>query len=225
MSSSRRLLVTITVGIGLAVLLVAVGIYGLLTGPPPDTPQAPADEPGTAAEPEQTDRAPVVVSPRPSPGLPRTTDPLTYARAVAEALLTWDTMAVAGPAEHVRPVLADADPDRVETPGLAGDLARYLPQPDVWQQLRHHHTTQTATIHAVYIPDSWDSIATSESAGHLRDGTVAVTIEATRHRTGIWLDQPASADHPVTFTVFVACPPAFDRCHLLRLSQLDNPLP
>ena len=26
------------------------------------------------------------------------------------------------------------------------------------------------------------------------------------------------------FTVFVVCEPAYDTCHLLRLSELDNPL-
>jgi hypothetical protein len=28
----------------------------------------------------------------------------------------------------------------------------------------------------------------------------------------------------VEFTVFVVCAPTYDTCHLLRLSQLDNPL-
>ena len=58
----------------------------------------------------------------------------------------------------------------------------------------------------------------------LADGLVAYTVEGTRHRTGVWFDEPVTSEHPVAFTMFLSCPPATDRCVLLRLSQLDNPL-
>lgn len=223
MSLSRRQLIAIATAATLLLLAIGVGIYGLLTGPQHHPDQHTEVTPSARDEPEPSSSSPVAPR-RQAPLVPHTPDPIVYARAVASILLTWDTMAAANPAEHVRPLLADADPDRIETPGLARDLARYLPTPEAWQQLRHYHTTQTATIHAAYIPSSWADIATSAGAEHLRDGTVAVTIDATRHRSGSWLDEPAAADHPATFTIFAACPPAFDRCHLLRLSQLDNPL-
>jgi hypothetical protein len=38
-------------------------------------------------------------------------------------------------------------------------------------------------------------------AGELREGTAAVTVEATRHRAGEWFDRPATADHPITFII------------------------
>lgn len=225
MSLRRRLLVTVATGVGVLVLLIAVGVYGLIASSSSDPTPSPNDRSDSPAEPEQLDATTPAPAPPRARALPHTTDPLVYARAVAETLLTWDTMSATGPGEHARPVLADADPEQIETPGLASDVTNFLPTPDAWQQLRHYHTTQTATIHAAYIPDTWDDIVASDGARHLRDGTLAVTIEATRHRAGTWLDQPATADHPVTFTVFVACPPAFDRCHLLRLSQVDDPLP
>ena len=51
-----------------------------------------------------------------------------------------------------------------------------------------------------------------------------MTITGTRHRAGVWKGEVAESSYPVSFTVFVACQPSFDRCHVLRLSQLDNPL-
>src|SRR5680860_259466 len=117
------------------------------------------------------------------------------------------------PDDHARHVLDDADPAGRETPALAGDVANYPPTLEVWQQLRQHATAQAVTISDAYIPEIWDDIATSTGAEHLRPGTIAVTIEATRHRTGVWFDEPAEADHPTVFTVFLACQPAFGRCH------------
>ena len=126
------------------------------------------------------------------PALPHTDDPVVYARAVAEILLAWDTMSALAPDDHAQHVLEDADPAGLETPALAADLANYLPTIEAWQQLRHHQTVQSVTIHAAYIPASWDDIATSPAAEQqLREGTVAVTIEATRHRAGVWLGEPA----------------------------------
>ena len=58
----------------------------------------------------------------------------------------------------------------------------------------------------------------------LAAGTTAVTIEGTRQRAGVWNGQPVASEHPVAFTVFVVCAPTYSTCHLLRLSQLDNPL-
>ena len=230
-SFRRRLVLIVSVGVVL-VVLIGVGVYGLAIGasdPAPASSSISADT-GAGAGPRPASRRPsppTTVAPPGDdlPALPQTTDPVVYARAVAAALLAWDTMSSLAPDDHARRVLADADPAGVETPGLAADVANYLPTAEVWQQLRNHATRQSVTIAAAYVPDSWDEIAASPAAGQLRDGIVAVTIEATRHRSGVWLDEPVEADHPVTFTVFVACPPAFDRCHTLRLSQPDTPLP
>jgi hypothetical protein len=71
----------------------------------------------------------------------------------------------------------------------------------VWHELRHYATRQTATIDAAFIPELWDSIVDSAGAGELREGTAAVTVEATRHRAGEWFDRPATADHPITFII------------------------
>lgn len=66
--------------------------------------------------------------------------------------------------------------------------------------------------------------AVDASDGQIADGTYAYTVEGTRHRSGVWYDDEVTSEHAVAFTVFVSCEPAFDRCHLLRPSGLDNPL-
>jgi hypothetical protein len=228
-STRRRLVLVVSVGVVL-VVLATVGIYGLTLGPPDAPPSSTADaadvDAAAGSHPETEPPAATAV-PRGGdlPALPHTTDPVTYAQAVAEVLLAFDTMSALTPDDHARPVLDDADPAGRETPALAGDLANYLPTVEVWQQLRHHQTSQAVTIDAAYIPDTWEDITSSAGADHLRPGTVAVTIEATRHRAGVWQGEPATADHPIAFTVFLACQPAFERCHTLRLSRPDQPLP
>jgi hypothetical protein len=229
-SSGRRLVLTVSVAIVL-VGLIGVGVYGLAAGPPaaPSPSSEPDTHTGTSSRPATAPSSPVTTTTAAPgdglPALPHTDDPVLYARAVAETLLAWDTMSALAPDDHAGRVLDDADPAGLETPGLAADVANYLPTVKVWQQLRQHATVQSVTIDAAYVPDSWDDIAASAAAEQLREGTVAVTIEATRHRAGVWFDEPAEADHPTAFTVFVACRPAFGRCHTLRLSRLDDPLP
>ena len=215
--------IMLLLGSTLVVLVLTVGIYGLLRGPDRPTPDAqaptPAYDSGSADQPQATAPA---AAPQELP-LPHTTDPTTYARAVAVALFDWDTSAGLLPTDYTAPVLADADPSGQETPGLLIDVATYLPTVDQWLALGAMHVEQRIDIEDAYIPDAW-AAAVTQSNGQLRPGTVAVTITGTRHRSGVWNNEPVEAEHPVSFTVFVACPPSFARCHILRLSQLNNPV-
>ena len=204
----------------LAVAALAVGVYGLVRGPSSSAPAPDPRREGTVGvAPEAT--APVVsLDDR---ALPHTTDPIAYTRAVATSLFDWDTAAGYLPTDYTAAVLADSDPSGEETPGLLDDIATYLPTVEQWLDLGAMNVVQSIDIEEAYVPDSWAS-AITQAHGHLRPGTTAVTITGTRHRSGVWNGEPAEASYPVSFTVFVACPPAFDRCHVLRLSQLGNPL-
>lgn len=216
---TRRQLLLIVVGV-LALATLAVGIYGLVRQPAPEPPAGSdaalvASEPGDVAIREST-----AVEDR---SLPHTSDPIEYARAVAASLFDWDTTSGLLPTDYSAAVLAEADPSGEETPGLLTDVATYLPTVEQWLDLTTMEVTQSLSIDEAVIPESWAS-ALVQARGELRPGTTAVTITGTRHREGTWEGESAESSYPVAFTVFVACPPAFERCHVLRLSQLDNPL-
>lgn len=205
----------------LAVLTFGVGIYGLVTGPQ-DRTGSPPDAPGRSAMTDvsidQAEPSTVLTS------LPLTDDPIAYARAVAMALFEWDTTVGSMPADVSAPVLADADPTGQETPGLLTDLSLYLPTDEQWVDLAGLKVRQRFEISSAVAPREWSRIVAS-SHGQLDAGSAAVTISGTRERTGVWNGEPASASSQVSFTVFMGCPPTFDRCRVLRLSQLNDPLP
>lgn len=215
----KRLFITLIVT-GLIILaLAAVGIYGLITGPQkqPDQSAPPSTPPPVTAPVEENPE------PRPLASLPRTNNPEDYVRAVAVALFDWDTFTLLTPADHRAVLIDDADPSGLETPGLIADLDGYFPSTVTWRDLAEYRTTQRLEIDSVIVPEQWAE-AVAASGGQIADGTHAYTIDGTRHREGIWYDKPVTSAHPVAFTVFVTCQPAFDRCHLLRLSLLDTPL-
>lgn len=219
-ASRRRLLIAaIAAGTVLAVL-VGVGVYGLLARPHDTDRQGipgPSDGPAPAAP--ATRATPDVL-----PELPHTNDPIQYAEAVAEGVFTWDTATGHRPLDYASVILADADPSGIETAGLASDITAYQPTSEAWRELTQYATAQHLRIDTATIPDSWDDIVAEDTSGTLVAGMTAVTIDGTRHRTGIWNDEVVETEHEVAFTVFLACPPAHERCHVLRLSALDTPL-
>jgi hypothetical protein len=219
----RRLLIAATAGALTLLILVGVGIYGLLRGPaapdPAPSPRPSSTAPGTPGTPASSEPMPVPVHGGPE----------AFARNVAAALLTWDTASGYGPADYAQ-MLADVAAD-AEADALAGDVRAYLPAGQAWAQLRQYATRQWLTIDEAFVPEAWATAVKQAAPGQIPAGTVAFTIEGTRHREGIWGTEPTSASRPVAFTVFVVCtPPIPSRgvgsglCELLRLSQLDNPL-
>jgi hypothetical protein len=218
----RRLIITLTATGLVVAVLAGIGIYGLIAGPhstddlgerTPAASTAPVAPASPNGQPEETEL----------PTLPQTNDPEAYVRAVAVALFDWDTFTLLTPTDHRAVLIEDADPSGSETPGLIADLNGYFPSASTWRDLAEYRTRQSITIDQVLVPAQWEE-AVAASGGQITDGTVAYTAEGTRHRDGIWYDDPVTSEHAVAFTVFVSCEPVFDRCHLLRLSELDNPL-
>lgn len=203
-------------------LLTGVGVYGLVTGP---------RESSTGDSVQSSPAITVTPSPSPTrsnapslPTLEASTNPETFARAVAQALFTWDTGSGLLPLDYTSVVLKAGDPSGVEQAGLASGIATYLPSREQWISLRKYATTQSLTIDSAVVPSSWQSAVDQDTAGQLTEGATAYTIRGTRHRTGTWNTQQVTSEHPVAFTVFIVCAPTYDTCHLLRLSELDNPL-
>lgn len=217
-----RLIAVIAAGLVL-LLLVGVGVYGLITGPrqPADPASDPAPAVTAPGESEPGTTGPASVAP--------SSDPDEFARNVAEALFGWDTGSGLMPLDYSAAILQVGDPSGTEQAGLASDIASYLPSRETWIELRKYATTQHLAIDSSFVPEAWDQAVEQAQGGQLPAGATAVTIEGTRHREGVWNGEPITSEHPVSFTVFLACPPPAPEfstglCHVLRLSQLDNPL-
>lgn len=213
-----RLVALIAAGLVL-LILAGVGIYGLILGPRTTNTLTPDPVPS----PSHTPTTPGPSSPR-LPVVPRSADPETFARNVAEAIFAWDTTSALMPLDYTAAVLDVGDPTGTEQAGLASDLASYLPTRDAWIELRKHETRQHLVIDRAVIPEAWADAVAQAQSGQIAPGTTAYTIEGARHRDGLWNGEPVSSEHAVSFTVFIVCAPTYPTCHLLRLSQLDNPL-
>ena len=223
----RRRLVLIAAGVTIAVVC-GVGIYGLATRPQDPT-SNPGPTPTATTAPSPSSTATGTAGPSASeassvPPVARSADPEQFARNVSTTLFAWDTTTGLHPMDYTSAILAVGDPSGAEQAGLAADVAAYLPSRTAWQDLRTYATSQHLSIDRAYIPDQWGEALAQAPEGQLAPGTVAYTIEGTRHRTGTWNGEPVTSARPVAFTVFVVCAPTYDTCHLLRLSQLDNPL-
>ncbi|MDA8298170.1 MAG: hypothetical protein M0004_16620 [Actinomycetota bacterium] len=227
MPASRRRLIVVLALVGVVVLAtVGVGVYGLIRGPGYTAAGRHASAGTGTAGPAGSGSSGPTSSPARGPApavLPKTDNPVAYAKAVAEALFDWSTTTGYAPSDYTSPVLADADPSGDELPGLIGDVASYEPTDTQWTELATMQVVQHLTITTAVVPSLWPQ-ALAEAHGQLRPGTTAITITGVRHRTGVWYGQPASTSDPVSFTVFEACSPSWPDCHTLRLSQLNDPL-
>jgi len=206
----RRLIALILLG-AFVLVAVIVGTTGLVNGS--------SNDPEAIPSPSESIRP---SSPEPSGEsdehpLPETDDAVRYARAIAMALYNWNT-GNATPTTVADALIADGDPSGLELNGLASDIRLHLPTAEQWELLREYKTTQALRVDTAAVPDSWSEIA-REQADQLVPGTVAVNIFATRTRAGIWQDGITQSNSTVSFTVFVACSPGFDRCRLLRISM------
>lgn len=154
----------------------------------------------------------------------RTGDAEEFARAVATKIFTWDTRVDTGPAALVEPFVPMADPTGESTPGLIADLTNYLPSQEAWSDLRDYETRQWLTVNSVVVPAQWSTALEQAGPGFMAPGTIAQTVHGVRHRSGVWEGELVTSEHEVAFTIFVVCGPSYPRCHLLRLSRLDDPL-
>lgn len=177
MKPSPRLLILAAIAGLLLVAVIGVGIYGLIAGPPQQaetTQEAPND---------RGDRAPL--SSTELGELPETANPEEFAEAVVTALFDWDTTRLSGPGILIEHLMTVADPSGYESPGLYQDLGRYLPTEEQWRKLREYDTRQQLTNVTLTVPVEWEAIV-SDPANELAEGTIAITVDATRVREGAW---------------------------------------
>lgn len=215
----RRLILLITV-LAAVLIITLIGVCGLLSGP-----KTPGSQPATSPSATSTSmpRSPGS-SPSRLPSITGSSDPETFARRVAAALFEWDTATGWMPLDYAAVLLGVGDPSGIEQAGLASDVANYLPSRPQWLELRRQATRQHLSIESVVVPQAWEQALKEAQPGQLAPGTHALTIKGTRHRAGVWNGTEVTSEHDVSFTVFIVCAPSYPTCHLLRLSQLNNPL-
>lgn len=215
----RRIVVVAATAVA---LLVAAGVYAVLSRPHSSQPVHGGPAPAVASS---LGQAPDLAgSDGVLPGLDPTADPESFALLVAHAIFDWDTTVAVPLAGYTSRLVAVADPTGESSPGLATDVAAYLPTAAAWAQLRPYSTRQWLRIETVEVPSLWSQAEAEAGPEGLLPGTAAYTITGVRHRAGIWEGEPVSSEHDVAFTVFIVCAPSYPDCHLLRLSRLDEPL-
>lgn len=206
----RRLLV---VAAGVLVLLVAVVSYAAVANRDPSSGRT------TTATPTSPEPIATMTS---TPSL-SAADPEAFARQVATALFAWDTRTTSTPKSVTEHLVTVADPTGESSAGLVADIANYLPNSQIWIELRKYETRQWIEVASLEIPDLW-ATAEAQAGDGLLPGTTAFTIRGTRHREGVWEGEDVASQHEVAFTVFIVCAPTYPECRLLRLSRLDDPL-
>jgi len=152
------------------------------------------------------------------------TDPEAFARRVAQVLFEWDTTQFDARRLVVDRLVAVGDPSGESAPGLVSDIENYLPPVEAWADLQQYETRQDIEVRTVAVPTQWAWAQRQAGADVIVPGTVAYTIHGILHRDGVWEGRDVSSHHPIAFTVFVVCAPAYEECHLLRLSLPDTPL-
>lgn len=219
----RRLRLIVALILGTALLFVTVvAVIGFMRGTPEDraTPMV-----GHSAPPAESGTTPGTPGANAFGTVAQTGDAGRFAETAARAIFAWDTRDGYQPLDYVQLILDQtSDPGNEETDGLAQDLAGYLPNRAAWVELQRYETRQHLTIHSIGVPDAWADVERQARAGTLLPGTLAYTVEGVRHRAGVWEGERVTTEHPVSFSMFIACEPSYDQCRLLRLTMLDKPL-
>jgi len=217
-------LVWVVGGVAGLVLVVTIAVYrrSALSGDDAVAPSTTAS-PATPGVTDVPGAAPATFAGELAP-TPATGDPAAFASVVAAAIFDWETTSGHGIEEYVARLVDIADPTGAETPGLVADLAGYLPSAMAWADLRTYSTRQWLEVDSVRVPSLWPEALAQAPEGALLPGSAAYTVTGVRHRAGVWQGEAVASEHEVAFTVFMVCGPSYPRCHLLRLSRLDEPL-
>lgn len=149
-------------------------------------------------------------------GADTTSDSIAFARSASSTLFDWDSTMDTRSAVTAA-VLQIADPSGAQSPALLADLSDWLPHETWWARLREYQTRQRIEVTSAEIPAAWTRAVAAGQIPDLAPGTTAITVSGIRHRDGVVAGRPESWTGPVTFTMFVVCPPDGDGCWLARL--------
>ncbi|MGW2397072.1 hypothetical protein ACWCYY_11010 [Kitasatospora sp. NPDC001664] len=218
----RRLL------IGLGVLVVVALLAGLtarLAGGGHRTPDA-ANSPSTPSASAASATSSPAPGPAPSAGTapsassvaapPHTSDPITFAKAFATALWSYDTRTTSQPQQlaGLRSWLTDeskyADPDA---------LAAQLPDPTLWSRMRDNGQHAAGEAAEAHLPAAWQQAIGKDPTQLTVAYIYAVTV--TGKQTVSWLDGGRGAEDRA-ITLAVQCRPDRD-CALASIATTVYP--
>ncbi|MGX9922938.1 hypothetical protein ACWIG4_24115 [Streptomyces sp. NPDC002248] len=195
--------------LGLVVLLVVAGLVGYLTRPD-STPAAPAPIPSPAptahgsSSPAPSESTPESEAFSPSEVLasPSTSDPLTYAKAAAVALWSYDTRS-STQVEHL--ALLEQWLSREEQVVDRGSVEEQVPSPSLWSQMSASGQYATATAESARYPEAFARALREDPA---RLGTTYVyAVTVTGHQAIAWKGHAKAGAETRTATLAVQCRP------------------
>lgn len=134
---------------------------------------------------------------------PETADPVTFARAYATALLSFDTRHQTYSAR--RSVLLGWVPGDVRAGNATKLLDDFLGGTDTWDAMAHVHQSETIVINRAWIPGLMKKARTEYADEMKAQGyPVVVTLNVTRQLRG---DPGANSDLGYSLSVMMLCPP------------------
>jgi hypothetical protein len=199
--------------LGTTVLVVLVALAGLLAyltrdgrvpsnGPVPKPTSASTTTPSTASA-SPSDSPPPTGRPGVLPAPPTTHDPITFGKAAAAALWSYDTRA------YSQPQLLAALHGWLTTESKYADTASVdalVPSPVLWKEMAANGQFATATVNEGHFPDSFTQALQADPGALATAYVYAVTVSGTQSIA--WNGSPAGGAEGRTTTLAVQCRPS-----------------
>ncbi|MFD5654062.1 hypothetical protein [Streptomyces sp. NPDC127039] len=187
----------------LAVLVAVAGLVAYLTREgrsPSDTPVSPPSSP-TVSSSSAAPSGPHT-RPRALPVPPKTRDPITYGKAAAAALWSYDTRAYSQPElrKALRGWLTEeskyADPESVD---------KVVPSPVLWKEMAANGQFATAKVNEGHFPHAFNRALQDDPGAITQAYVYAVTVSG--RQSIAWKGSPAGGAESRSTTLAVQCRP------------------
>ena len=195
----------------LAVLLALAGLAAYLTRAPGTAAKAAGPQSSSSVpSPSTAASSPPSASPSPSPRgegslpvPPSTGDPVTYGKAAAAALWSYDTRA------YTQPQLLTALGRWLTAESQYADAASVdtlIPSAQVWGEMAQQGQFATATVSGAYFPQSFTQALQADPGAITTAYVYAVTV--TGNQTIAWNGAPKGGEQGMSMTLAVQCRPS-----------------
>lgn len=187
-------------GVVLAVLLAVAGLTAYLTRPESPSTSRPTPRPSSSLAPG--------TSPSTAPkdgsavaGPPKTRDPVTFAKAAAKALWTYDTRSSSRPEQLAGLKRWMTDESKVAD---WKSVTEQVPSPVLWSRMHDNHQHASATVGEGHFPQAFKTALTKDPGAITETYVYAVTVSG--KQSIAWKGVGAGAESRST-TLAVQCLP------------------